>query len=292
VGPARSDGAARVAIFGVSGSLQNPCWSPSGDRLALTNFERAYNEGVAVVRVVGAHGGRPLAVVGPKRAQSVNLPGSCWNGRDGLIAYTSDVAGADEVYTAAPGGRPRRVTRPPQVAFEPSFSPDGRWIAFESHRRSTRRGEIWKVGVDGKGLRRLTSGADDREPNWSPRGDRVVFQRHARGRVRLWTADPDGRGLRLITPAADLKATDASWSPSGRYVVFSAGGLGIAGASLFTVDAHGGDPLRLTSAQGAYDGAPSWSPDGRTIAFESRIGNPDGSPGTQIWAIAAPPGRS
>jgi TolB protein len=110
--------------------------------------------------------------------------------------------------------------------------------------------------------------------------------------VRLWTAHPDGRGLRLINRAADLEETDASWSPSGRYIVFSADGPGIAGASLFTVAADGGDPLRLTNAQGAYDGAPSWSPDRRTIAFESRIGNPDGSPGTQIWAIAAPPGRS
>lgn len=62
-------------------------------------------------------------------------------------------------------------------------------------------------------------------------------------------------------------------------------------ASLFTIRFDGVGRRQLTRTRGIYDGAPGWSPNGRRIAFESRPGDPDGSPGTKIWTIAAPPGR-
>ena len=286
----RRDGAQRVPITGLSGSLQNPCWSPQGDRLAITQFTRRYNEGRSVVRTVASAGGGPLATLSPTNAQSVNLPGSCWNAASDLVTYTSDPRAGDQVFVVpAAGGAPRAITRRPVVAFEPSFSPDGRFVVFERFRPN--RSQIWRVGVDGSGLRRLTSDSNDRQPNWSPRGDRIVFQRHRRGQVDLYTVDPNGRGARNLTRTRRREETDVSWSPSGRYLVFSSDGGNIDRASLFTIGAGGGGRRQLTRTSGIYDGAPSWSPDGARIAFESVAADPDGSRGTRIWTIAAPPGR-
>ena len=145
--------------------------------------------------------------------------------------------------------------------------------------------------TDGTGLTRLTSGSNDRQPNWSPQGDLIVFQRHERGQVDLWVVDTHGDGARNLTNTPAQEETDVSWSPSGDYLVFSSDGPGVDFASLFTVGADGKGRRRLTTAPGRYDGAPAWSRDGKSVAFESYAGDPDGGPGTRLWVIAAPRGR-
>lgn len=299
--PMRLDTAVRLPTA-LRGSLQNPCWSPRSDRLALTQWDGFYNSnGNARMRIVSWPGGKLLATPTPTiGAQSVNLPGSCWNRVTGQITYASDESGHDEVYVGPPTGhfsQATRLTHPPQVAFEPSLSPDGRWVAFESHIHGA-AGEIWKVRIDGSGLRQLTRRFDDREPNWSPSGDRIVFQREPAaaaaseaGPWDLWTIAPAGSRATDVTQTPSLNETDPSWSPDGGYIVFSSDGPGIDIASLFVVPAQGGRRRQITHTRGIYDGAPSWSPDGARIAFESTVGDPDsGGARAAIWTIAAPPG--
>lgn len=291
LGATRSDGARDIPVSGVGGSLQNPCFSPDGGRIAFTQWRRAYNEGLADVHVVPRSGGRATRV-SRRGAASVNMPGTCWNPLLDRIAYSSDPVGADAVWISAPDGSSRRRVfgRRRLVSIEPTFSPDGAWVVFESSVFDAEGpGSIWKVRLDGSGLTRLTRGRNDRQPNWSPRGDRIVFQRGRGGdRWDLVTVDPDGRNLRYVTRTARTSETDVSWAPDGRRLVFSSDGPGVAIASLFTINADGSGRKRLTTARGWYDGAPSWSPDGTTIAFEGRRGEPDGSPGTRLWTIAAP----
>jgi TolB protein len=289
----RGDGATRIDISGLRGSLQNPCFSPAGDRLAITQWTRRYNGGPAVVHVVGLGGGAPLARVSPAGGASVNLPGSCWNAPTGLITFSAEIDGPDAVHVVAPDGSGlRRVFgRRRDVTVEPSFSPDGQRIVFESstYDANDPTHEIWVVGIDGTGARRLSGGrTDDRQPNWSPAGDRIVFQRRRGDVWDLHTINPDGSGRRNVTRTRRRSETDAAWSPDGTRLVFSSDGPGVDIASLFTIGADGTGRRRVTRARGTYDGAPSWSPDGTTIAFESRRGDPDGSAGTRIWTIRVP----
>jgi TolB protein len=271
----------------LSGSIQNPCWSPDGTRLAFTRFVRGYNSAPAIVEVIDPAGGAP-EVVSATGAESVNLPGSCWS-RGGSITFSSDVNGHDEIFLAAPGQAPVQVThRSGHVAYEPSLSPDERWVVFESHVEDVEDGgSIWKVRTDGTGLTRLTSGTgDDRQPNWSPAGDRILFQSLRSGNWDIWTMDPDGGSLLSVTDAS-AQDTDASWSPDGASIVYSSDQGGLDNATLFVISKDGGSPRRVTTRRG-YAGAPSWSPDGRLIAFETSPGDPDGSSGTSISIVAAP----
>ena len=229
----------------------------------------------------------------------MNAPGSCWNETSNRIAFASDRENRDEIWTAAPDGSGLSCITMhfmPNYHTEPSFSPDGQWIAFEcdmpTESEDDRRGSIWKVRADGSEVVRLTDGVaegtDDRQPNWSPKGDRILFQRRSPGTQdwNIYTISPDGTHLRQVTkfPSSD---TDASWSPDGRWIVFSSDYGDIAMPNIYVIPAGGGEPVRVTKNESGEDGAPSWSPDGNWIAFESYPGRADKTPAT-LWRIRVP----
>jgi TolB protein len=287
----RTDGAVRIPVSGLAGSLQNPCFSPDGSRIALTRWPRAYNEGLASVHVAELGSGRTLARLSPRGATGVNLPGSCWNAVTDRVVFSLERDAPDWPYSASPDGSGLRrlVSLRGRIAIEPSFSPDGERVVVEVSKYDAEgNGSIYVANVDGSGLRRLTRGADDRQPNWSPRGHRIVFQRR-RGEVwDAWTIAPDGTGLRNVTRTRRYSETDIAWAPDGERIVFSTDEFRGQIAALAVMDADGGERTQVTRARRWYDGAPSWSPDGTTIAFEARRGEPDGSPGTRLYRIAAP----
>src|SRR5213075_3477926 len=74
----------------------------------------------------------------------------------------------------ASGGSATAITDIFLDARQPSWSPDGRRIAFQAYRDST--WQIWTAAPDGRELKPATSSPyDDREPAWSPDGSRIAF---------------------------------------------------------------------------------------------------------------------
>ena len=131
-------------------------------------------------------------------------------------------------------------------------------------------------------------GTDDRQPNWSPDGDRILFQRHtpASENWDIYTIASDGSSLQQVT-TSPLSDTDASWSPDGHWIVYSSDDGGLLVPNILIIPADGGDPIRVTYEISNEDGAPSWSPDGQWIAFESHPGQDEDSP-SALWLIAVP----
>ena len=75
--------------------------------------------------------------------------------------------------------------------------------------------------------------------------------------------------------------TDATFSPDGRYILYSGEVPGRGGESLLALPVEGGRPVPITQAAG-YHGAPSWSPDGGYVAMEASTHAPDGTAGTHL----------
>ena len=170
----------------------------------------------------------------------------------------------------------------------PAWSPDGRQIAFWSH-----KGGIWVIRSDGTGLRRLTKplansdshapccGSDD-HPSWSPDGKRIVFQRYWVAALSdqiadyydvmdLFTVDVRTRRVTRLTNTPYFREFNPAWSPDGRRIAF----VGDEGADdgLWTLDLSTSKLTRLTHPSysnpkiGAPHDEPDWSPDGTRIAY-------------------------
>ena len=316
----RGDGARPLVARGPGGSFQNPAWSPESAAVLFTRFREGYNAGPADLLVLTLATGAIASVVSADDGSTnVNLPGSSttWTSAD-LVVFSGDrePLDRDEIYTVDASGAIAQVTRtdgdggrPDGRAFEPSISPDGRWVIFEVHPLSppespgvlylTQAGGV----LDEKVYLPITGQTQNaRQPVWSPDGSRIVFQLSDNAAEPdtmwdLWIVDATLPASMTpttprvnITATADESETDASFSPSGDWIVFSKEPLDATGgiASIYVVAAEpGATPTRVTRDPG-YDGAPAWSSDGTRIAFESAASDPDGGPGTDLYVIDAP----
>jgi Tol biopolymer transport system component len=200
------------------------------------------------------------------------------------------------------GGPPRQVTREGANDQYPAFSPDGKKIVF----RRVAKGELFVIGVDGKGLRQLTDDAAgaEYEPAWSPNGSRIAYTRFGcapgdEGGSCVWSIPAAGGTPTLLT-GGDLPpgcpdrlagyyvrrhSSHPSWSPDGRQIAFTSiydvctnqGG----GSDVWVMNADGTGERNLIGDSYTIDQAPTFSPDGRLIAFQSDRGTT-----TDIWTIS------
>jgi len=108
---------------------------------------------------------------------------------------------------------------------DPQLSPDGKWIVFTLRKTDLEanrgRTDIWMVGVDGKGLRRLTSHpSSDWNPRWSKCGKKIWFLSDRSGSSQVWTIRVDGGEAEQFTDLP-LDVGNLVVSPYGGYIAFT-----------------------------------------------------------------------
>ena len=193
----RTDAAYQVNI-NLTGSLQNPAFSPDGNSIIFTRFRNGYNKEPADLYIFNLKT-EVLAQLVSDRNGNVNLPGATWNAATNSIIFSSSREPHDEIYlianNGANGSETQITDRVDTVSYEPSFSPDGLWTVFESHQLDMEdNGIITVFKIDGSSAYiQLTGPTDDcRQPNWSPAGDKILYQKFVSGQWDIWIMDTDG----------------------------------------------------------------------------------------------------
>jgi len=133
------------------------------------------------------------------------------------------------------------VTRMARIgrASSPTFSPDGKRIAFISDLNGVP--QVWMAPVDGGAPTQITKSEDPAgRVIWSPKGDWLVFSSAPGGgmNTQIYRVRPDGTGLLRLTDGGKETNNLGDWTHDGRRIT-----MGSNRANPSAIDAYLVDPV-------------------------------------------------
>lgn len=181
-----------------------------------------------------------------------------------VVAYIVGVNGSGG-RTTAPSSSIWQLTFSPGLQGEPTWSPDGRMVAFSSDR--TGNLDVWVQAIDGGNPVQVTKAAEhDWQPDWSSDG-RLVF-RSERGGGGLFVAPALGGAEQQVSPFG----YHPRWSPDGTRILFHRSnfqGRVLTSRELYVVGRSGGTPTRVLgdflSRVATFSAA--WHPDSQRVSI-------------------------
>jgi TolB protein len=181
---------------------------------------------------------------------------------EGELAFSTQSCDecSSEIHLDTSGSSEIPVEATVRHLFQPSWAPDGKRVVV------VRLGHgLFAVDVGTRTAKRLTTGASDEAPAWSPNGDWVVYERLVNNaNYDLYAVHTETGDKRRLTkdPAAQ---TRAAWSPDGTRLAFAEQQSNGRWA-IVTMGFDGNGKKRITGSQISAQ-EPAWSPDGKRIAF-------------------------
>ncbi len=171
------------------------------------------------------------------------------------LQYALQIADVD-------GYGPQTVLTSPEPIMSPSWSPDGKRLAYVSF--ENRRSEIYLQVVDTGQREKIASFSGiNGAPSWSPDGRRLALTLSRSGSPDIYVMDLASKRLTQITRNFAID-TEPTWAPDGRTIYFTSDRGGK--PQIYAADLNGGRAKRVTF-EGEYNSRPMLSPDGKKLAM-------------------------
>jgi Tol biopolymer transport system component/DNA-binding winged helix-turn-helix (wHTH) protein len=238
-------------------------WTQDGKEIVFDSSAR----GIHGLWRISASGGtpQPIAASGDAYEPSISRRGN-------QLAYRVDkrwdtIWRLDLKDERHPLASPVRLLSGRGYIWKPSYSPDGKKIAFESNRMGYEN--IWMCDNDGSNCSQLTDRpGTSATARWSPNGRYLTFESVTQDYWQVGVLElPDGTPHMLTTfPGANNGAPN--WSRDGKWIYFYSGHDGGA-YQLWKMPFAGGSPVRVTTNGGVYA---IESEDGRFLYYAKYTG--------------------
>ena len=186
------------------------------------------------------------------------------------------------------GGPARQLTSDAAADTSPTFSPDGRWIAFVSKRGTDEQNQIYVIAVDGGEARRVTNiptGAGI--PKWFPDSQRIAFVSEIWGDLTRWEDQ-----VRRVKERADSKMSAKVWNRAP--IAYWDHHLDDREPHVFSIALEGGEPTAITRMSGFFLSKNEYdafsydvSPDGEEIAIATNTDKTGVDPNFDIVLLAS-----
>ena len=166
------------------------------------------------------------------------------------------------------GFNPQTVVRSAEPLLSPSWSPDGRklaYVSFESGNSAIYIQDISTGAREKIASFRVINGA----PSFSPDGRQLALTLSRSGNPEIYVMDLGSRSLRQLTTTSAID-TEPVWSPDGGSIYFTSDRGGR--PQIYRVPASGGSASRVTF-EGNYNATASIGFDGKKIAVVQGSGN-------------------
>lgn len=186
-----------------------------------------------------------------------------------------------EIFTIATDrGDISRLTKSYTRETSPVWSPDGKWIAYESDQSG--QDEVWVSGADGKNARKLTS-ADTEKSSfaWAPDSKSLAYSSSDK---KLYIADVTTGQSRVVASGEAGAPQGTEFSPDGKWLAYTKTDRDLR-PHVWIVAAAGGEE-HLISDDGLFASSSArWTPDGKKLVFLG--GYVQGGSATQRSNVAA-----
>ena len=274
--------------FEVSGTSQitndpgieiTPALSPDGKMLAYAGGDPSRTS-IFVRQVSGGEAIRLASGRGPQ-----------WSPDGSKLAYVDSVGIA---MVPALGGSPQRLVRATEKAFpiSPSWSHDGRWLAYATAFSDSNTNGIWIANVDGTEPHKILPAKEPHSVSWSPDDSRLAF---VEGNIEfiygtdqfgniapsaLWIVGRDGKGAAALTDSIHHSVSPV-WTSDGSGILYVSNIRG--GRDLYYQRLRGnradGIPQRLTTGLKIH---------GIAAGGEDRIAYSEWNTSVGIWSVPFP----